>query len=331
MTVKQQTALQQVIDMIIRITACMDTDSLHKRFVLELSSILADQEVFILRSQKQNGVCQCIAQGSVNKVEVFNFSQKVHADVDNIDAFVIKQKSETGFVLSRRCKVGFFIHVYSAGSASKPLLESIDSLLSIYLNQLSLLWNGMQDPLTGLFNRQAFDNKLGRLFTRQDKCIYRRRSDAIPQQSAVCFAFVDIDFFKKINDEHGHLYGDEVLIKLSALMRSFFRENDLLFRYGGEEFAIVLKEVDLPTADTILKRFLRELTQHDFGLAGQISVSIGFTEFRLDTSLRKIIAHADSALYYSKEHGRSQVNCYEYLRARRLSKNEKDYTLESQA
>lgn len=331
MTVQQQSSLQQVVDMIIRITACMETEALHKRFVQELSSLLAEKDIFILRSQQQSSACQCVAWGSAKRVEVMNFSQKSHADADSIDAFVARQESDTGFVLSRRCKVGFFIHVYTAESASQALLESIDSLLSIYLNQLGLLWNGTHDPLTGLLNRQAFDNKLGRLFSKQDKCVYRRRSDVVPQQTAACFAFVDIDFFKKINDEYGHLYGDEVLIKLSALMRSFFRENDLLFRYGGEEFAIVLKEVDLPTAETILNRFLRELARHDFGPVGHVSVSIGFTEFRLDTTLRKIVAHADSALYYSKEHGRNQVNCYEYLRARRLSKSEQDFTLESQA
>lgn len=326
----EQLSLQKIVDITIRITACMDADALHRTFLTELAPFLAVQEIFILHSQHQHGPYQCIARGGNQQLEVFSFNQNPELQAQVGDGFVVQQQQGTGFTLSKRCKAGFFVHFYCANELSQRLRHAIDNLASIYVNQLSLLWHGMQDPLTGLMNRQAFDNKLGSLFIKQEKCIYRRRNDVM-KSSAGVFAFIDIDHFKRINDTHGHIYGDEVLIAISSLMQKFFRENDLLFRYGGEEFVVVLKDVELQTAESILQRFLRVLSKHHFGAVAKVTVSIGFTELKLDSTLRKVAMQADSALYYSKENGRNQVNCYEYLKARRLSKASSDFSLERQA
>ena len=106
----------------------------------------------------------------------------------------------------------------------------IYTLLSAYNHQVFLLRNKDTDSLTGLYNRQSFDSRLTKLHRNFG---LDKRSDDEPVK--YCFALFDIDFFKIVNDKYGHVYGDEVLILFTNIMKETFRDNDLLFRYGGEE------------------------------------------------------------------------------------------------
>jgi diguanylate cyclase (GGDEF)-like protein len=124
---------------------------------------------------------------------------------------------------------------------------------------------------------------------------------------------MDIDHFKQVNDEYGHLYGDEVLLLFSRLMTKSFRHYDLLFRYGGEEFVVVLNNTDLETALTILERFRITIENYNFPQIGRKTISIGVTEISDQTMLSNVIDRADKALYYAKKNGRNQVCCYEKL------------------
>jgi len=124
---------------------------------------------------------------------------------------------------------------------------------------------------------------------------------------------LDIDHFKRINDTFGHLYGDEVLLLMANLMRQSFRRSDLLFRYGGEEFVVVLK-THLPNDSwNVLDRFRQTVALYQFPQVGQVTVSIGFTQIRDSEMPATIIERADRALYYAKDHGRNQMHNYEQL------------------
>jgi diguanylate cyclase (GGDEF)-like protein len=149
----------------------------------------------------------------------------------------------------------------------------------------------------------------------------QRRTDDRPKAS--CFAIMDIDHFKLVNDEYGHLYGDEVLLLFSRLMTKSFRHYDLLFRYGGEEFAVVLNHTDLETALAILERFRITIENYNFPQIGTKTISIGVTEISNQTMLSNIIDRADKALYYAKKNGRNQVRCYEKLAAGGLISGDK--------
>jgi diguanylate cyclase (GGDEF)-like protein len=126
-------------------------------------------------------------------------------------------------------------------------------------------------------------------------------------------AVVDVDHFKGVNDRFGHLYGDEVLILIANLLQSSFRAQDRVFRFGGEEFVVLLRSTNLENARRIIERFRADVESHDFPQVGKVTVSIGFTSVSAADSPVVTLGHADQALYYAKAHGRNRVCHYEEL------------------
>ncbi|NQY26899.1 MAG: GGDEF domain-containing protein [Piscirickettsiaceae bacterium] len=175
-------------------------------------------------------------------------------------------------------------------------------MLASYTHIHRILYSGEIDPLTRLMNRSSFDSLLNQTIT--EKKLSAENS---------YFALMDIDFFKKINDNFGHLYGDEVLILLARAMAESFRSNDWLFRYGGEEFAVVLHHVDHDEAMCSLERFRRKIEETNFPQVSQVTISIGFSAIVAQEPSSSLIDRADQALYYVKNHGRNQTLCYETL------------------
>jgi len=185
--------------------------------------------------------------------------------------------------------------------------ELLAKVLHVYSNQALMLSRAERDALTGLYNRQSFDDRMRRAAQRDPSKI--RAADA----AGVCFALFDIDHFKQVNDQFGHLYGDEMLILLARLMTRSFRHEDQLFRYGGEEFAVVLANVDLEIAGRVLERFRNTVAAYAFPQIGHKTVSIGFTKIDPKHEVETAVLCADTALYYAKNHGRNQTHCYETL------------------
>jgi len=125
---------------------------------------------------------------------------------------------------------------------------------------------------------------------------------------------MDIDHFKRVNDTYGHLYGDEVLLHFAQLMERHFRYTDFLFRFGGEEFIVLLTNTDATGARRALERFRQIVSEFDFPSVGQVTVSIGFTRIEPETLPTTLVDWSDRALYYAKEHGRNQVVHYADIR-----------------
>jgi diguanylate cyclase (GGDEF)-like protein len=189
--------------------------------------------------------------------------------------------------------------------------ELLGKLLQVYGNQTLMLSRSELDPLTGLYNRQTFDERIRRVLQRAAR--QRRAADGSGAAST-CFALFDVDHFKQVNDQYGHLYGDEVLTLLARLMMKSFRHEDLLFRYGGEEFAVVLANATLEIAASALERFRATVEAFTFPQIGRKTVSIGFTALGVDGSgVEQAVMCADKALYYAKHNGRNQSHCYELL------------------
>lgn len=124
---------------------------------------------------------------------------------------------------------------------------------------------------------------------------------------------LDIDHFKAVNDTFGHLYGDEVILLISQRMKECFRNSDLLFRFGGEEFVVVLEPVPAEQAYTILNNFSKKISDHSFPQVGTVTISIGYAMIRERDYPPTILDLADKALYYAKEHSRNCVYNYESL------------------
>jgi diguanylate cyclase (GGDEF)-like protein len=193
-----------------------------------------------------------------------------------------------------------------------------DGDFMLYRNYQSLLDYSERDSLTGLLNRKTFDEKFSKMVAGGmpeeetfDQIDSERRQHADVQEQWL--AVVDIDHFKRVNDQFGHLYGDEVLILVANLLRLSFRTQDRVFRFGGEEFVILLRSTTRDDARKIFERFRSNVEKHDFPQVGQVTVSLGFASINQSETPVVILGHADQALYYAKANGRNRVFNYEEL------------------
>ncbi len=184
-------------------------------------------------------------------------------------------------------------------------------LLVIRKNFLDLLRDNQHDLLTGLLNRKTFDHRIGHIMARINSPHHRETDPK--GGSGYCMAMLDIDHFKRINDNFGHLYGDEVLLLFANMMQASFREEDALFRFGGEEFVVLLKGIETSRAWQVLDRFRKKIENRDFPQVGRVTVSCGLTAIRSGDLPPQILDRADRALYFAKGHGRNQVASYETL------------------
>ncbi len=193
----------------------------------------------------------------------------------------------------------------------------IKGFVQIYSNFLAIISDNEHDTLTGLLNRKTFDAQLSELILDiENKSVpfssEERRTDK-KEDKHHWVGILDIDRFKSINDNFGHIYGDEVLLIFSDLMKQSFRANDLLFRYGGEEFVVVLAPATESDAFIVFERFRQKLESFNFPQVGTATVSIGMVPIGKYEHTTTLLEHADQALYYAKEHGRNQVCNYNEL------------------
>lgn len=161
------------------------------------------------------------------------------------------------------------------------------------------------DGLTGLYNRRSFENNIEREFLRTKR-----------YKSSLSLAMIDIDHFKKVNDTYGHQFGDYVLKEISLIISGFFRKTDMIYRFGGEELAVILTETSLENALIPLERFRNKIAEHPFSYNGdnaQITVSIGISSSTQDMGdFAELIGCADKALYQAKQSGRNKTITHEY-------------------
>ncbi len=152
------------------------------------------------------------------------------------------------------------------------------------------------DPLTGIKNRRSMDQELGLALTSAER-------------TGLSYALVllDIDHFKKINDDHGHGVGDDVLIDLVALLKQNTRKSDQLFRYGGEEFVLLLPGVDGIGLKAVMNNLQQVLRKYMKSPGGSVTASFGVALLRHGESVDSWLARADAALYEAKETGRDKI------------------------
>ncbi len=214
-----------------------------------------------------------------------------------------------------------FIEIDLAHAPEKQRLIVISGLVTAFRNIMGLLDYSEVDTLTGLLNRKTFDEHLihilsslsaGDDITSENKRTPQRRRPS-GEPTSHWLAVLDIDHFKRINDNFGHLIGDEVLLLVANLMKATFRFRDKLFRFGGEEFVVVLNPTSAENAFIIFDRFRQTMAAQAFPQVGNVTISIGFAPIRLHDQPSVILDHADQALYWSKGNGRNLVSAYESL------------------
>jgi diguanylate cyclase (GGDEF)-like protein len=184
-------------------------------------------------------------------------------------------------------------------------LRLMQGIVQIHGNVLALLDYSERDTLTGLLNRKTYDEAFMRSATAR----------AQSAEDALCcvLGVLDIDHFKRVNDGFGHLIGDEVLLLMARLMRASFRHQDGLYRFGGEEFVVLMRCRHAEEAASAFERLRASVEAFAFPQVGSITVSIGYTELRAGDTPAAAFERADQAVYQAKHHGRNRVLSHEAL------------------
>jgi len=174
-----------------------------------------------------------------------------------------------------------------------------NSVISQLTDQVKKLEETTQiDALTKVFNRRALMKYL-------DKICTTKRTNYEPH-----LLILDIDDFKVVNDTHGHIAGDKILIFIANILKKTLRDGDKIFRYGGEEFIIVLNRINDIKCNAITLRLLELVRNNKLIYKGkniQVTTSIGATKYRVGDTPDVLIARADSALYRAKSSGKNQM------------------------
>ena len=156
------------------------------------------------------------------------------------------------------------------------------------------------DTLTGVYNRHMFEEQLKKEMHRAKR-----------YSNALSVILMDIDDFKAINDNHGHKIGDEVLVELAILLQKHLRESDIIARWGGEEFIIILPEMAENQAE-IKAEELRKLIEYEvFTKALKVTCSFGLTQYIQGDTMDSIFIRSDDAMYKAKECNKNNVKCFE--------------------
>ncbi len=182
-------------------------------------------------------------------------------------------------------------------SSKNDELEQVKQALTSANKNLEYL--SFHDDLTSLYNRHYFMSTLKPQFARLSR----------EQRNAVIL-MIDLDFFKKINDQHGHMIGDKVLKEFANVLTAVLRAGDIAARWGGEEFIVLLPEATKEQSLSFATRLMKAVEQQSFEADIQLTISVGMSQHRKGDSIESWIERADTALYQAKNEGR---NCIKEL------------------
>lgn len=200
-------------------------------------------------------------------------------------------------VLSETRGLQFSDEVNAAHEQVK-LAEQKIQLMKSELEQLRALVQ--IDQMTGAFNRRGLDELFGREAARADR-----------HAQSLCVVLIDIDNFKKLNDNYGHQYGDDVLIRLVSVAKDMLRPSDIIARYGGEEFVILLPDIEMDEAISVIHRLQKNLSKSDvtqkISQSFPVTFSAGVAVRSFGEHQNSVINRADKALYQAKNTGKNKV------------------------
>jgi diguanylate cyclase (GGDEF)-like protein len=215
--------------------------------------------------------------------------------IPELDWYLFVDKHETGALAGIRQSL--YINLLICLVVTAIVLTLVNIALRRYQVRIAAL--ATTDQLTELLNRRGFD-----LLANQAIQEARRNP------SSLCALLLDLDNFKELNDNHGHLAGDEVLRGFANKLRDNLRQSDILCRWGGEEFIILLKDSSPEQARLLAEKVRQQTEQGSFSYKGarlHITTSIGLAELHPDDSLSELLARADRALYRAKQSGRNRT------------------------
>jgi diguanylate cyclase (GGDEF)-like protein len=220
------------------------------------------------------------------------------------------------------------IEIHSQARLSPQDHDAARRLLRVYRNMQGMFAYSERDALTGLLNRKSFEDTFYKSLREEalpgmDEPRPAGEAAAVPLrrvESGEVFwlAMVDVDHFKQVNDKYGHQIGDEVLILVARILKNTFRGYDRIYRFGGEEFVILLRCSDHETAVQALERFRVAMQNYPFPQVGHITASVGLSEIRSSDTPEGACERADLAVYHAKRTGRNRVCSHSELKRKGL-------------
>ena len=316
----------RVVDHLAELTGFRDRDVLDVTLIGALRDLLRPLGAAIYRRVGEPGQQHWLTRARAGPGDRVPTADSVWVDIDSLppleahpDRLACLQRQEAISVPGTPALAYFplvadsdptgVVELQTAAELSPDDVRLVVSILRVYRNFQALLDYSERDTLTGLLNRKTFDESFLRIAVQAPPplalpaAVLGRTSGA----GGSWLGVIDIDHFKSVNDNFGHLIGDEVLLLLARLMRSSFRFHDHLYRFGGEEFVVLMRCGSAGDAAAALERLRVTVREYAFPQVGHISISTGFTELRPGDSPSAAFERADKAVYYAKQHGRDQV------------------------
>ncbi|MFZ2725605.1 MAG: diguanylate cyclase [Methylococcaceae bacterium] len=269
--------------------------AIYRFIVLEAEN--GEEALEILNSNKD--IRLIITDFNMPVMDGFELTKKARNIYSKQELAIIGMSAYGNNLLSAR-----FLKIGGSDFINKPFLEEeffcrVNQNMELLEYIRDLRFVATRDFLTGLYNRRHFFDVGEKLFAR-----------AVRSHKPVAVALIDIDFFKQVNDTHGHDIGDLVLKKIGELLSNSLRAGDLVARFGGEEFGFLLPNVNAEDANKVFGELRKKIADNSIRLPNEsllkITVSVGVcitTEENLETALIK----ADKLLYQAKKNGRNQV------------------------
>lgn len=253
-------------------TTVLSADSGYNTALLNLKTMIFDQEVKFFSMRLTIIWAKHDGLWKMEHMHLSFPSSSAHCEDES---FPVKELEERNKVLKR-------------------LVEEKTSDLNNTLDELSRL--AAHDNLTGIFNRMQIE-----------KCLERELYRCDRYDNKLSIIIIDIDYFKQVNDEFGHLAGDQVLVEFANTLHSKMRKTDFIGRWGGDEFIAVCPETGLSEAKSLTKNMRRQIEFRDFSYVDSLTASLGLTAYRHGDSLNSILARADRALFEAKKVGRNST------------------------
>ena len=298
---------------LLKILVC-DDDPADRKLVRAYLRQIDDREIVLLEAGRRDEIQNALDKGRIDLVfmdiqmpEKSGMEWLAEIAEKKTAPVVMLTGSGNEEVAVQSLQKGAVGYLPKSKLSTEKLAETIDDALKRWrqiqqslANQEELERLANIDSLTGLVNRGAILRKLGE----QTKYANRYREE-------FSLDMLDIDHFKKVNDQYGHLTGDDVLEQVAILVRQDIREADTAGRYGGEEFIIILPRTDLSSALNVAERVRKTIETSEMkdskGNVFGITVSQGISIYQPGEDEYSLISRADNALYKAKENGRNRV------------------------